>query len=129
MTLRSSWIDSSLELAMATIRAMEVPSPGSWGCRRIASRRASPPRVDPGVTAIQIVSSHPRLSTRLRLTARAGPGENPGFRHLLVYDSEQKFIFPAAKIAKVLASCDSAVGHCLPVNPDICQSPQSTVSS
>jgi hypothetical protein len=54
---------------MATIRAMEVPSPGSWGCRRIASRRASPPRVDPGVSAIQIVSSDPKLSARLKATA------------------------------------------------------------
>src|SRR5580704_18265078 len=74
MTLRSSWIDSSLELAMATIRAIEVPSPGSWGCRRIASRKASPPRVDPGVTAIQILSPHPRFSARLRRTVRAGHG-------------------------------------------------------
>ncbi len=55
---------------MDTIRAMEVPSPGSWGCRRIASRRASPPRVDPGVTAIEIVSSDPKLSARPRPTAQ-----------------------------------------------------------
>src|ERR1700733_2746777 len=53
MTLRNSWIDSTFESTMATILAIEIPSLGSWGCRRIASRRASPARVDPGVTAMK----------------------------------------------------------------------------